>query len=131
MQIAKDMTLIAMRSYDTTGWRNGTLGQVQSLAELSRRMDKFNGLYNAVRDALRVLPASYRALLVEVYIKNVPITALAQRYKVSKRTVYRKLAYARELFRNALLSAGCDEQWFESNCEGLDTLLRGEDTHIS
>ena len=113
--LAKELELTAMRSYDTTNWRDGTMGQVGEIVRLSAQIDECVTFCNAVEKALRILPKPYRALLVTVYFKGVDKSYLAGKYGVSRSTVYRKLYKARELFKEALANIGCDEQWFNAN----------------
>lgn len=126
--IAREIRLIATKSYDVSYWRNGTMGQVQAISELSAQAELLNDFYTAVRRALFALPAPYRALLVSVYIKDVDRQALAQRYDVSLSSVYRKLCDARRLFSNALVDMGCDEQWFKERYSDFEWVVRREQT---
>lgn len=118
--LTKEMQLIAMRSYDTFNWRNGTMGQIEAISNYSEQIDRLTILCNSVKKALLIVPNGYRALLVEVYFKGADKMQLAKRYRVSRSTVYRKLNGARELFRQALQSIGCDEQWFVDNYSDFD-----------
>ena len=118
--LTEEMKLIALRSYSTFNWRDGTMGQVEAIAKLSRQIDDCNAFYNSVKKALYIVPAGYRALLVTVYFKNTDKQEIAKRYKVSRSTVYRKLLYARESFLSALNSIGCTEEWFMANYGELD-----------
>ncbi|MCH5156346.1 MAG: hypothetical protein J1G02_00540 [Clostridiales bacterium] len=113
--LTKELELIAMRSYDTTYWRDGTMGQIQAIADISEKIDECNAFCTAVKKALLIVPKTYRALLVTVYFKYCDKKDLAIKYKVSMSTVYRKIRYAREAFKRALESIGCDEQWFSAN----------------
>ncbi len=124
--LVREMRLVAMRSYDTTLWRNGTMGQVAALSELSQRADLLNMFYESVKKALLLIPARYRALLVAVYFKHRDKQEIAMRYATSVSTVYRKLFAARNSFRLALQSIGCTEQWFRENYSEFDWVLRKE-----
>lgn len=121
--LVKEMKILAMRSYDVANWRDGTIGQMQAIAELSQKIEHFNKFYSAVERALKLLSPALRALLVVVYIKNTDKKLIADKYKVSVSTVYRKLLTARERFRNALLSMGYDERWFKDNYDGYDWIV--------
>ena len=121
--LTKELEIIAMKSYDTFNWRNGTMGQVEAITNISTQIDECLTFYNAVEKALLILPKGYRALLVTVYFKNIDKMELAKKYKVSRSTVYRKLYAARELFLNALNNLGFTEQWFTDNYAHYDMLV--------
>lgn len=122
--LTKEMQLLAMQSYDVLNWRDGTMGQIEAIGNYINQIDCLTEFYNSVEKALLIVPKGYRALLVEVYFKCTDKLLLAKKYKVSRSTVYRKLFTARELFRDALQSIGCDEQWFISNYSDFDWIDR-------
>ncbi len=113
--LAAEMKKIALRSYDTLNWKNGTAGQVALLSEMSAQADACKNYIRHVKEALAQTPKGYRALLVAVYIQRRNKKAIADRYGVSLSTVYRKLFWARQRFRRALERAGCTEKWFCDN----------------
>ncbi len=125
-KISDEITVLAMHSYDTSNWRNGTAGQMQAVAELLQQKEVLNDFYSSVYQALGLVPKPLRALLVAVYIKGKAQKQLAARYGVSAATVYRKLCLARESFRQALTILGCDEQWFQARYGGYDWIVRRE-----
>ena len=110
-----DIERIALTSYNTSTWRNGTMGQIDAISNAQRRIEECQRFYDVVKNALLVLPKGYRALLVAVYLKKIDKKVLAKRYDVSLSTVYRKLFRARTSLSNALKSLGCDEEWFIAN----------------
>lgn len=110
--LTKEMKLIALRSYSTLNWRDGTMGQIRALSQTSQQIADCLDFYNSVEKALLIVPSGYRALLVAVYLKNTDKKQIATRYRVSVSTVYRKLLRARETFLRALNTIGCNEQWF-------------------
>ena len=118
--LTKELKLVAMKSYDTLNWRNGTMGQVEAISNISAQIDECFTFYNAVEKALLMLPKGHAALLVTVYFKNVKKDELAKKYKVSRSTVYRKLYSAREMFANALVSMGFTEEWYIANYGHFD-----------
>ncbi|MCH5151354.1 MAG: sigma-70 family RNA polymerase sigma factor [Clostridiales bacterium] len=118
--LTEEMKLIALKSYSTVNWRDGTMGQIEAIGKISQQIEDCNIFYNSVKKALLIVPKGYRALLVAVYFKNVDRQELASKYKVSLSTVYRKLLYARESFLSALRSIGCSEEWFLTNYGELD-----------
>ena len=122
--LSKELTLVAIKSYDTVNWRNGTMGQVEAIANISAQIDECLTFYNAVEKALLTLPKGYRVLLVTVYFKNADKVELAKKYGVSRSTVYRKLYAAREIFLRSLVSMGCTEKWFTSNYSHYDFIVR-------
>ena len=122
--LSKELSLVAMKSYDTFNWRNGTMGQVEAITNISVQIDECLDFYNAVEKALLMLPKGHAVLLVTVYFKNTAKEELAKKYKVSRSTVYRKLYTAREMFKDALISLGCTEQWFDTNYAHYDFVLR-------
>ena len=111
----EELKEIALTSYDTRRWRDGTMGQINAIAYSQEKIDECLRFYQAVKSALLIVPAGYRALLIAVYIKRKNKNALAKKYHVSLSTVYRKLCRARVSFLKALESLGCDEQWFMDN----------------
>ena len=111
----EELKTIAVTSYNTFNWREGTMGQIEAISRSQERIDECLRFYESVKSALLLLPKSYRALLVTVYLKRADKKALAERYRVSLSTVYRKLCRARISFLNALQSIGCDEEWFCAN----------------
>ena len=122
--LSKQLTLVAMKSYDTFNWRNGTMGQVEAISNISAQIDECLAFYNAVEKALLMLPKGYSALLATVYFKNTSKEELAKKYHVSRSTVYRKLFRAREMFLRALISLGFTEEWFTTNYEHYDFIVR-------
>ena len=108
----EEVRQIAMTSYNTFNWRDGTMGQIEAMSRASEKIEECLSFYEVVKSALLLLPKSYRALLVTVYLKRVDKKKIAKRYSVSLSTVYRKLCRARTSFLNALKSMGCDEEWF-------------------
>ena len=115
VKFREELQQIALTSYDATCWRNGTMGQIGAIACSQERIEECLRFYEIVKSALLIIPAGYRALLVAVYVKKTDKKALAKRYQVSISTVYRKLCRARVSFLNALMSLGCDEEWFLAN----------------
>ena len=111
----EELKHIAMTSYNTTNWRDGTMGQIAAMAQTQERIEECQRFYEIVKSALLVLPKGYRALLVAVYLKRMDKKLLAKRYDVSLSTVYRKLFRARTSLKNALEGIGCDEEWFVTN----------------
>ena len=110
----EELKHVALTSYNTTNWRDGTMGQIEAIARTYEKIDECQLFYESVKSALLLLPNTYRALLVTVYMKHTDKKALAKRYCVSLSTVYRKLCQARTSFLNALHSIGCTEEWFET-----------------
>ena len=122
--IDDEVMMLAMKSYDVTNCRDGTMGQIQAICDLYERKDLLKSFCDAVCTALYKLSAKHRVLLVAVYVKNVDKNALAKKYKVSLSTVYRKLFAARIQFKNALEVLGYTEQWFNENFDGFDWINR-------
>ena len=116
----EELQQIAMTSYNTFSWRNGTMGQIEAMARAQDRIEECMRFYESVKSALLILPKPYRALLVAVYVKHVDKSVIVKRYHVSLSTVYRKLFRARTAFANALRSLGCDEQWFTDHYGDYD-----------
>ena len=111
----EEIKQIAISSYNVANWRDGTMGQIEAMSRASERIEECLRFYEVVKSALLMLPKSYRALLVAVYLKRIDKKVIAKRYCVSLSTVYRKLCRARTSFLNALQSMGCNEEWFVSN----------------
>ena len=111
----EEMEHIALTSYNTLTWRNGTMGQIGAMASAQDKIDECLRFYEIVKNALLILPKGYRALLVSVYVRKKDKNDLAKRFGVSLSTVYRKLFRARTALGNALKSMGCDEEWFIAN----------------
>ncbi len=114
-QALSDMRSIAIHSYCTLNWRDGTLGQVNALSDSARQIELCRMFYDAVITALLQIPRGYRALLVAVYFKYADKRLLAKKYGVSVSTVYRKLLRARKAFETALVRMGCTYEWFCQN----------------
>ena len=110
--LADEILRIALTSYDTVNWREGTMGQVEAISNLSAEIDECNSFYNAVKQALLSIPKKYAVLLVKVYFKRADKELLATKYGVSRSTVYRKLFAAREMFGKTLNLLGFTEDWF-------------------
>ena len=111
----EEMEHIALTSYNTSTWRNGTMGQINAMASAQDKINECQRFYEIVKNALLILPKGYRALLVAVYIRKRDKSDLAKRFGVSLSTVYRKLFRARTSLCNALKSMGYDEEWFLAN----------------
>ena len=108
----EELEHIALTSYNTFNWRDGTMGQIEAMSDAYEKIEECQRFYEIVKNALLVLPKGYRALLVAVYLKKIDKKVLAKRFGVSLSTVYRKLCSARTSLLNALKSMGCDEEWF-------------------
>ena len=108
----EDLERIALTSYNTLNYRDGTMGQIEAMARTQEMIEECTHFYEVVKNALLVLPKGYRALLVAVYLKKMDKNVIAKRYFVSLSTVYRKLCRARAAFLRALESRGCNEEWF-------------------
>lgn len=113
---------MALKSYMTDKWKGGTLEQLEKVKEIACKRDKFQLYLEFVRGALEEMPKGERALIVAVYLKGIPKEVIASRYGVSRSTVYRKLAKAREYFRNNLEVLGCTEQWLQETFADVDWL---------
>ena len=111
----EELDHIALTSYNSCTWRNGTMGQIEAMSQARDRIEECLRFYEIVKNALLILPKGYRALLVAVYLKRIDKKVLAKRFDVSLSTVYRKLCRARASLLNALKSLGCDEEWFIAN----------------
>ncbi|MCM1289962.1 MAG: helix-turn-helix domain-containing protein [Corallococcus sp.] len=111
-KLDEECKTLALSSFCTLNFQNGTLGQVRKVADLVCKRDVTERYFQAVVDALGKMPGGYRALLFSVYVKNVSKTELCRKYAVSVSTLYRKLAYARQLFAQNLQSTGAREAWF-------------------
>ena len=111
----EELQHIALTSYNTCNWRDGTMGQIAAMSDAYEKIEECQRFYEIVKNALLVLPKGYRALLVAVYLKKIDKKVLAKRFDVSLSTVYRKLCRARTGFLNALKGMGCDEEWFLAN----------------
>ena len=114
-KLREELQHIAITSYNTVNFRDGTMGQIAAMSQTQEKIEECQRFYEIVKSALLVLPKGYRALLVAVYLKRVDKKVLAKRYYVSLSTVYRKLCRARTSFLNALKALGCDEKWFLAN----------------
>ncbi len=110
-RLTKVVNRMALKSFSTEKYRNGTMGQIQDICHYTEMRDKHLNFYSSVKQALSTTPKGYRALICEVYLKRTNKQNLCQRYKVSLSTLYRKLALARKSFKRQLDSIGCDQQW--------------------
>ena len=111
----EELQHIALTSYNTLNFRDGTMGQIAAISDTYQKIEECLLFYETVKNALLVLPKGYRVLLVTVYLKKVDKKVLAKRYDVSLSTVYRKLCRARTALCNALKNMCCDEHWFLDN----------------
>lgn len=69
-RLQKQCLSTALRSFSSSQAKGGTLGQMTEVAELARMRDDFLYFLSCVKSALTALPDSFRALLVEIYIKT-------------------------------------------------------------
>lgn len=116
----EELEQIAITSYNTFNFRDGTMGQIEAISRSQQRIEECERFYEIVKSALIVIPKGYRALLVAVYLKRIDKKVIAKRYFVSLSTVYRKLCRARTAFLKALSAMGCDEAWFLANYGDYD-----------
>ena len=114
----KTIKTLALKSYSTANWRDGTMGQVEAICDYTEKRNKCLDFYNGVADALKLTPKGYRALICEVYLRNTDKQSICQKYKVSLSTLYRYLSKARSCFRNKLEQLGMNEKWLTTNYQG-------------
>ncbi len=103
---------IALRSFSSEKYHDGTLGQAMDLAQKVAEREIFLNYLKLIKTALIEMPRGLRALIVAIYIKELPKEYFCKKYHISPATMYRKLALARDSFRLKLQSLGCDEKWF-------------------
>lgn len=115
----KTIKNLALKSYSTFNWRDGTMGQVQAICDYTERRDKCLRFYNGVADALKLTPKGYRALICEVYLYRTDKQTICNRYKVSLSTLYRYLSKARKTFKSKLEKLGMDESWLQTNYQSM------------
>ncbi|MCM1195420.1 MAG: hypothetical protein NC332_05765 [Firmicutes bacterium] len=113
--LTKEIQNIAVSSYSTLNWRDGTMGQIEKIAELTEIRNDCLAFYNAVVQALKLTDKAYRALLYAVYFKRVDKIELCRRYNVTVTTLYRKVWQARMNFKSCLEQLGYTENWFVKN----------------
>lgn len=114
-QMLSEMKSVAVHSYCTLNWRDGTLGQAYALGKWAAQIQQCRNFYEAVASALAQIPRGYRALLIAVYFRYADKRDLAKKYGVSVSTVYRKLLRARTAFCAALNRNGHTYKWFCDN----------------
>lgn len=102
----------ALKSFSAEFAKEGTLGQVRTLAVMAIEREDWQRYLALLKIALGNMPAPYRAFLVAVYVKKISKEALCEKFHVSLSMVYRKLSRARKCFREKLLELGCTETWF-------------------
>ena len=115
----KTIKTLALKSYSTANWRDGTMGQVEAICNYSEKRDKCLNFYNGVANALKLTPKGYRALICEVYLYNTDKQSICEKYKISLSTLYRYLSKARSCFRSRLESLGMSEKWLATNYQGM------------
>jgi hypothetical protein len=115
----KTIKTLALKSYSTINWRDGTMGQVEAICHYTEKRDKCLTFYNGVASALKLTPKGYRALICEVYLHNTDKTSICQKYGVSLSTLYRYLSKARKAFRSRLEGLGMSESWLHDNYQGM------------
>ena len=104
---------LALSSFCAVNFQNGTLGQMQAIAELVYKRNLTEQYYETVVKAIGDMPSGYRALMFAVYVKKTSKTELCQKYGVSLSTIYRKLELSRKLFAKNLQNEGAEEEWFQ------------------
>lgn len=118
-QSAKDLNktirTLALKSYSTLNFRDGTMGQVEAICNYTEKRNSYLNFYNGVAKALKRTPKGYRALICEVYLRNTDKQSICQKYKVSLSTLYRYLSKARKKFRDSLNDLGYSENWLATN----------------
>lgn len=117
-ELNKTIHTLALKSYSTANWRDGTMGQVEAICHYTEKRNKCMDFYNGVADALKLMSKGYRALICEVYLHNTDKQSICQKYKVSLSTLYRYLSKARNSFRSKLEQLGMDEKWLTTNYQG-------------
>ena len=118
--VSQEIMRIAVTSYSTLNYKDGTMGQVKEICSRAKIRDDCLLFYNALVSALRRIPKGNRALLVAVYLKNADKKSICAKYKVSASTLYRKLYVSRSLLRAELDALGYDEKWFTDAYSYID-----------
>lgn len=110
--LRRSARILAQHSYDTFGYRNGTLGQIAEIGGVLYLAEGLSDLWQTVKKALLLMPCKLRVLLMEVHVRHVAGKSIAEKYLVSPSTVYRKLSCARGVFREKLAEVGLSEEQF-------------------
>ena len=126
-QSAKDLNktirTLALKSYSTLNFRDGTMGQVEAICNYTEKRNSYLNFYNGVAKALKRTPKGYRALICEVYLRKTDKQSICQKYKVSLSTLYRYLSKARKKFRDSLNDLGYSESWLTTNYQSVPWVL--------
>ncbi len=112
MQLKEEIKNVALSSYDTYGWKEGTIGQIKQIQHLCEQSEITLQYVEKVFGALRRLPVKRRALLVAVYMCGADKRKLADKLNVSRSTLFRMLTNARAMYCDALHSMGATEKWY-------------------
>ena len=122
-QSAKDLNktirTLALKSYSTLNFRDGTMGQVEAICNYTEKRNSYLNFYSGVAKALKRTPKGYRALICEVYLRKTDKQSICQKYKVSISTLYRYLSKARKKFRDCLNDLGYSESWLTTNYQSV------------
>ena len=122
--ITKSVNKIALTSYNTTSWKDGTIGQIEEITQLMQRRDRLEDLVSRISTALSGVDKPLRQLLSQVYIVRRKPKELAQKYNVSPTTVYNKLSAGKKIFCANLKSTGVTCGWVKENFDDLPWLCK-------
>lgn len=120
LAIAAEAKKLALGSYDTFNWRNGTMGQMMKVAQLAQKREKYDCFWMSVVRALNGISSCDRVLLVQIYFKHRSKQEIAKKYGASLSTVYRRVKDALRRFGSQLALMGCNEQWLAQNFPDFD-----------
>ena len=126
---SKEIMNIAVTSYSTLNYKDGTLGQAEEICRRAAERDHCLLFYNALMQGLRSVPKGNRALLVAIYLKNADKRGICAKYGVSLSTLYRKLSLSRAMLRSALNALGYNEKWFRDNFGSVDWIAEASNPH--
>lgn len=100
--LKKNILRESLESISTENFPGGTYGLILHMLEQVEEKRRLERFLSEFRELFSQIPKGYRALLFNVYLKNIPCEAIARKFGVSVRTVYRKLCRARQAFGNRI-----------------------------
>lgn len=123
-QLTDSVNKIALTSYNTTSWKDGTIGQIEEMTQRMQLRNDLAELRNYISTALSKVDKPLRQLLTQVYIIRRKPKAIASKYHVTPANVYNKLSAGKKIFCANLKSAGCTLSWIKETFSDVAWLCK-------
>ncbi len=111
---------IAVHSYFTDFWRDGTMGQLETMENYQQMQNRFQKLIDVVQNSLSQMPKAYKNLLIQIYLLHAKKRNICKKYKITQQNLYGKIRKANMMFYDGLKKQGADYNWFKTTYSDID-----------